>query len=141
MKITKKGILAIIAAVVLVLVSVVFVVFSRNDSGDNTILLRPTIDELKTVISNRIESDDRDSSNIQLSENMEWYDDSWVVIPVSLLNERPDSYDRDYLFIIDTRDQLNVVAYQPPGWFTGDMLQDEMPDQLKEHILGEPHGE
>lgn len=139
MTITKKIVLAV---TVLTLLSLIVVIgFTRNNSRDDLTLTRPTVDELKTVISSHIESNGRDSSNLQLSENMEWYDDFWVVIPVTFLDEMPDSYDRDYTFIVDTRNQPEVVAYQPPGWFTDDMLLDEMPNQLKERILGEPHGD
>lgn len=100
------------------------------------------INDIKQVIVNYIHEngDKRDGSYVLVSEDIEIFEDSWLTVPVTYLNEPPDSYNRNYVFILQLYEEsLQVLSFKQPGWFTTEDLPKDSPDTLKDVVLGEPH--
>lgn len=139
----KRMIILLIIAVLAISGGVLFF-FNQNTHTEPPTDSDYDINSLKHAITTAIASSDinRPERFIQLSTNVEVYDKSWITVPVTFLDELPDSYDREYIFIIrKTSSSLQVVSYQPPGWFSNEDIPDDAPEMLKEVILGDAHGE
>lgn len=147
MQYTAKTKLTIICIAIALLATAVLFFTSRHNATDEATgdpstsidiaKLRPVI---TSAINSRSETDR--TKYVHISETITTYEDGWMIASVALLDELPDSYNRDFVFILRHEgDKFKVIDFQPPGWFNEDDLPDNIPHDLYEDIIGEAHGD
>lgn len=141
-KISKK-IIIIFSLLLLAIISLIAINIDNKVAPDENTTSSYNVSDIKQAIikAMRSNNDNRDESYVQLSENISQYDKIWLKVPVTFIDEIPNSYDRQYIFIIKAdKIPMTVVLYKPLGGFSNEDIPDEVPSELRDEVLGEIHG-
>ena len=140
----KKWLIILLTCTTIGLIIGSIVYMTTNNSAKVNTSSNIDINDIKSTILSELKTTelDRDSRFIQILTEINIYD-SWLTVPVTFLDELPDSYDRQYLFILKrlADKSLKVVGYQPPGFFNDNDIPQEAPEALRSAVIGEAHGE